>query len=397
MIKKLRRKIIAVTMALLTLLLVAILGLVCYFTAQNIENNAISALHSAVKDDFRPGRPGAQRPEGNYPTFFLEKNVWGNLQSGGSGYDLTDQALLEQIYRAAEAEKKNAGILETYGLRYIRVETPGGVRFVFTDAFFQQRSMEHLALSCAVIAAVCMVCFFILSVLLARWVVRPVEEAFSQQNQFVADASHELKTPLTVILTNAELLHSGQYDSQNESRFTQSILSTARQMRFLVEGLLDLTRMENGMAREQEVLDFSQLLEETVLPFEPVFFEQGMTLQSQIQPGICLRGNPLQLRQVVEILLDNARKYSAPGSQVTVSLRKEGRYGKLTVDSPGEPLTQTQCKDIFKRFYRVDTARTGEGYGLGLSIAQSILREHRGKIWAQPTEQGNRFAVQIPL
>ena len=240
--------------------------------------------------------------------------------------------------------------------------------------------------------------FLGLSLLLARWALRPVERAWEQQRQFVADASHELKTPLTVILTDAELLQDPETNEADRARFSGGILTMARQMRGLVEDLLELARLDAGTARrERTELDFSELCAQTLLPFEPLFFEKGLELQSQVEPGIRVRGDGEHLRQVEEILLDNALKYAAVPSAVELRLARQGRNVRLSVASRGDALSKEELKDIFKRFYRADRARSrGGGYGLGLAIAGSIAAEHGGKIWAESESGVNTFIVELP-
>ena len=146
------------------------------------------------------------------------------------------------------------------------------------------------------------------------------------------------------------------------------------------------------------MLDWSQTLERAVLPFEPMYFEQGLLLESDIEPGVMLAGNEAQLSQVAEILLDNARKYASPGGIVRLTLHTQGRQAVMAVASPGATLTAQQCKDIFRRFYRVDEARSRDGsYGLGLSIAERIVSDHRGRIWAEGRDGINTFFVSLTL
>ena len=136
---------------------------------------------------------------------------------------------------------------------------------------------------------------------------------------------------------------------------------------------------------------------DALLPFEPVFFEKGLILESDIQPNIMIRGSWEHLRQVLEILLDNATKYSAKGI-VCVNLQRQGRgHCLLTVSNPGEPISRAELEQIFERFYRVDEARSRTGsFGLGLPIARTVVREHGGKIWAQSNRTGNCFCVLLP-
>ena len=165
----------------------------------------------------------------------------------------------------------------------------------------------------------------------------------------------------------------------------------SHQMRHLVEGLLELARADNGQTKNAFAkIDYSKLVSDSLLPFEPVLFERGLTLEGCIEPGITLTGSAQHLHQVVDILLDNAGKYASPGI-VMVTLQRQGRGNcLLTVSNPGEPIPQPELERIFERFYRVDKARSRTGsFGLGLSIARSIIQNHNGKIWAQSNSTGN--------
>ena len=173
----------------------------------------------------------------------------------------------------------------------------------------------------------------------------------------------------------------------------------AGQMRGLVERLLELARADNGTVQTaMGLLDYSELVSECLLPFEPIFFEKGMELRSDIAPGLRLRGSDSHLRQVVDILLDNAQKYAFPGGGVGVTLRKQGYHCLLAVANQGPTITEEELNNIFKRFYRVDKARSRDGsYGLGLSIAQRIVEEHGGQITAESRNNVNTFRVVLPL
>lgn len=241
--------------------------------------------------------------------------------------------------------------------------------------------------------------FFLLSLLLARWAVKPVEEAWRQQKQFVSDASHELKTPLTVITTNAELLQSGDFDEAAQSRFADNLLTMSRQMRGLVEGLLELARVDAGtVARTMEDLDLSALCAEAALPFEPVCFERGLTLTTEPGQNIRVHGSAAHLRQTVEILLDNAQKYAHGGTEVTLRLERRGKgHCVLSVTDTGDPIAPEDLPHLFERFYRADKARARNGsFGLGLAIAQQVAQAHRGRIWCESREGVTRFSLLLP-
>lgn len=405
MIKRLRLKFICISMALVTVLLAVILILICRFTWTRMETQSIAALQSAAMDNPGHGGPGTHDPgmvqPDTLPCFVLGIDPWGQLEVSGSNYyDLSDTELLQQIYTAAQENGQRTDILYTYSLRFYKLEGGPIARYAFLDISEEISTMQGLILSCIGIGIVAFVLFFAIMWALSRWMVRPVEEAWMRQRQFVADASHELKTPLTVIMTNAELLQSEEYDPAAKQRFAGSIHTMSVQMRGLVEGLLDLARIDSGMARKQlGRIDLSALVEQATLPFEALYFEADRMLESSIATGISVPGSENHLRQVVEILLDNGCKYSHPGTTVTLTLQKGGHNrALLAVASQGEPLTAQQCKDIFKRFYRVDEARKmNHSYGLGLSIAHSIVEDHKGRIWCESKNGTNTFYVNLPM
>lgn len=399
MIKRLQRKFILITMALVTVMLLVILGLICGFTQVELRQKSLAVLRSVSIEPMRPGdmlHDHVQIDPRN-PCFVLKRELNGFLEMAGSAAGELDGNTAEAILAAARDSGKDSGILREYALRFYRLERVNG--YAFMDISTELQTMRALAFSCALIGTAAFMIFFLIVWLLSKWVVRPVEEAWTRQRQFVTDASHELKTPLAVILTNAELLQSPEYDAAAKDRFAASIYAMSTQMRHLVESLLQLARIDNGTAKQQMVnLDLSELAEECVLPFEPVYFEAGLSLDSQIQKDLTVLGNAQQLRQVVDILLDNGRKYATPGTIITLRLAAQGHsHCLLSVASRGEELSQQQCKDIFKRFYRVDAARSRNGsYGLGLSIADSIIFQHRGKIWCQSKDGVNTFFVSLP-
>ena len=396
MIRRLRRKLVAITSVLLTALLLLILIFVYVTTGSQMERDSVETLERTAAIMVRPDG-GQIRIDGR--CFLLERHPDGTFVAlGSSDFGLEDRQVLEVLMDRVLATGQRTGVLEDLELRFHRAQNAPGVKYAFMDISGERQTMSRLLTGCVVIFLLGTAAFFLTGILLARWAVRPVEEAMSRQQQFVADASHELKTPLTVILTNAELLTDPARSQEDKDRFARSILTMSGQMRGLVEALLEQARLDDGAAKVQWTeVDLSRLVSDAVLPFEPVYFEAGKELLFQIQPGLEVRGSTRHLRQVVEILLDNGCKYSDPGGQVRLCLRRHEKNILLSVTSPGPDLTAEQCRDIFKRFYRLDTARKMDhSYGLGLSIAQSIVTEHRGRIWARSEGGQNTFFVSLP-
>ena len=400
MIRKLRVKLVCILMALLTVMLGVTFGLVLHFTQQSLEAESLRTLEALANNWQTASSPGLDDGT-RVPYFALEINARGEIITTRGGYfDLSDREKLQKLIDIAVNSEDDIGEVPDYGLRFYRVVTRTSWRVVFADTSAETTTLHSLISTLAIASAAALAVFFVMSLLLARWLVRPVARAWDQQRQFVADASHELKTPLTVILTNAELLQAPGYDAPARSRFAGGILTMSQQMRGLVESLLELARVDAGRAQDaQTELDLSALVNEALLPFEPVLFEAGHTLTARVEDGIRVRGNAAQLRQVVEILLDNARKYAQPGGWVLLTLaRQGGRHCVLSVADPGAPLTPQECRDIFKRFYRVDHVRAmNHSYGLGLAIAARIAEAHHGRIWAESSGGINTFYFTIPI
>lgn len=399
MIKKLRIKFICIIMTVVTVMLAVMFGLVLHITGDNLEKECERALQQAAGGPaFSMGMRGPE--EAGLPYFRIVVDVWGNLRVAGNiDLEAYGEDMIYQLWERVQEQGTPVGEIEELDLRYIQSKGIAEAGYAFVDVSSHTAIMKDLWRSCSGIGAVSFLIFLAISILLARWAVKPVETAWEQQRQFVADASHELKTPLTVILTNAELLQEQGYDEAARRQFSGSILTMSRQMRGLVESLLQLARADSGQSSlEMAVTDYSRLVEDALLPFEPLYFEQGLTLESRVEPGISLMAAARSLSQLVDILLDNGLKYSTPGGVVRLELKNQGRNCLLSVSSPGVALTAKQCRDIFRRFYRVDQARSmNQSYGLGLAIAQRIVADHRGRIWAEGTEGRNTFYVSLPI
>ncbi|MDD3795578.1 MAG: HAMP domain-containing sensor histidine kinase [Lachnospiraceae bacterium] len=460
MIKKLKQKFVFFFMLIITIMLIAIFGLVIYFTGNSFEKESIRTMQNIGRGPHSFKTPAPNEPTSGmrFPYFSLLLNEDGTLASVEGGYyDLSDKEFLQKLADTVLASSKETGVLKEYNLRYCRLRLPAagqearlgntdlgesgdfgensdsegsgdsgessGIgesgdsgesagteqgsatgqasaeRIIFADVSSEISALHSLIRTCILIGILCFFFFLALSLLLSKWAVRPLEQAWEQQRQFVSDASHELKTPLTVILTNAEMLQDPAHNEEEKNSFSANILTMAAQMRGLVENLLELARVDNGaVKRSFQPLDFSQLISEVLLPFEPLYYEKGLKLISSLEASICLNGNPEYLTQVISILLDNAQKYAAPASVVEVHLMRTGKSCLFSVKNAGEEIPPADQKNIYKRFYRMDKARTmNHSYGLGLAIAQNIVAKHKGKIWCTSQEQINTFFVSLPL
>ena len=400
MIRKLRIKFVCVIMGIVMLMLAMILGVVIHFTGQNMEMQSINMMRAIATAPFQQGKLGKPPEEVRLPFFTVQIGNRGELLGISGGYfDLTDREYIESIVNAALASEHNTAQLEDYHLRFLKEKSPRGYTIVFSDTTTESATLKNLYSICVLIFFVAMGVFLGVSILLSNWVIKPVAVAWDQQRQFVADASHELKTPLSVIMANAELLANEDTIPDDRRKFSSNILSMTYQMRTLVENLLEMARVDNGTLKIQfAALDFSELVRDAVLSFQLLYEEKGQTLQNAIPEGITLQGSERHLYQVLDVLLDNALKYSLSGGHTCVELKRIGHSCLLTVANTGEPISKEDLKNIFKRFYRADKARSLNGsYGLGLSIAESIVEAHKGKIWAESENGYNTFFVQLPI
>ena len=399
MIKKLRCKFICVVMAIVLLMLGSILGVVIWFTGQSMEVESINMMRTIASSPFQQGYPG--KPSNNevrLPFFTVQVSSHGDLIAANGGYfDLSDREYIQEIVDAALLSDQETGKLDAHDLRYLKSAIPLGYTIVFSDTTTEAATMKNLIYSCLMIFLAAAAVFLGISIVLSHWAIKPVALAWDQQRQFVADASHELKTPLSVIMANAELMENEEEYAQRKV-LAHNILAMTYQMRTLVENMLEMARVDNGSLNMHfTVVDFSQMVSDAVLSFQLLYEEQGLGLHCAAAEGICLNGSEQHLYQVLDVLLDNALKYATPQGTVWVELRPNGRTCILSVASPGEPISREDLKNIFKRFYRADKARSMNGsYGLGLSIAESVVEAHKGKIWAQSSNGYNTFYVQLP-
>ena len=405
MIRKLQIKFVAMCMLLVTAVLGVVFLAVFLSAKQNIEIISRQVLQRVIEEDYTVGRPDLN-PGGEEEVLlpYFTVNVWERsgiynaYVTGGTYADLQDTAELEEILTDCLRQEEDEGTIRSYGLRYLRRDLGLYLRMAFVDMSMEQATMREIMGSYLQIGAAALLLLLGVSILLARWATAPVARAWQQQRQFLSDASHELKTPLTVILSNAELLEAAPL-GERPARWADNIRSEAKRMRSLVEEMLTLARADNAVrSAVMAETSLSDLATDCVLAFEPVAFEAGKPLESDVAPDVTVLGDGDKLRQLVGVLLDNAIKYGRDGGTITLTLRRTDRQARLTVSNPGDPIPPDQLRRLFERFYRADASRGEQtGFGLGLPIAASIAAEHRGTLKAESDAASTRFLSTMPL
>ena len=396
MIRKLRWKVVAVTMTVVAAVLLAALVAVFFSSRASLQSRTREQLQQALQGALNgPTQPGQS---GGIPCWTAEIFAGGTVRVSGSSYfDLDDEDELLEIVEDALERREDSGVLEDYHMRYLREAGPLSIRIAFADSSMEQSTLRSLTGTTVLIGVIAFVVLFGFSYLLSGLVTRPVEKAWQEQQRFLSDASHELKTPLTVIMSSADLL-SGTLPEEGQG-YVDNIRSESRRMKKLVESMLTLARADDGGHKLVFTpLDLSDVVTDTALLFEPVAFEADRQLLYNIQEGLRAAGDADKLRQLVGILLDNAIKYAPAHSAIHLTLAGQEKSALLTVENSGEPIAPQVIPHLFDRFYRVDGSRSAtEGFGLGLSIAQSIVKEHRGTIRCESDSRSTRFLVTLPL
>ena len=395
MIRHLRWKVVATNMLLISLVLLAVFAAVVLISRANYRESVQQQLYQALESgDYGSRQPGAE----GIPCFVAEVYASGMARvAGNSYYDLSDQSQLAAIVTEALAQEEDTGLLADFHLRYLRKTGYTSTLIAFTDTTLESTTMRSMAAVCSLAGSAALLVLFLCSYLLAGVVTRPVGAAWAQQEQFLSDASHELKTPLTVILSSAELLNQSALPEQ--AVYIDNIREESRRMKLLVEDMLTLSRAQRSAGSlPEQTADLSEAAMTAALRFEPVAFEAGKRLEYDIAPELPVRGDGGKLGQALAALLDNAVKYSASGTDIRLTAEKQGRFAVVAVADSGPDIPADKLPHIFDRFYRADEARTdGDSFGLGLPIAKAIIDAHRGTLRCESGGGVTRFIITLPL
>lgn len=422
MIKKLRTKFILINMTFVTTILMVVVGLLIYSNFNRYRRDSMDMLHRVINTRQENRSPDFRKPIGPAPGSGPEPNVsWSPAMhimpffTVSLNPDLSigkvvirevsvDDTVIKELTSRVMLSEKDHGKLNDYSLRYLKrtSKDSGTWTIAFVDCSFEEAAMRSLILNCLLLFTAAELAFFILSLFLSKWALHPVSHAWEQQNQFVADASHELKTPITVILANLGILAAHKEATvSSQEKWLRNTKDEAERMKQLIQDLLFLAKSDadNASPVFSEV-DFSDVLWSCLLPFESIAFEHNVSMNEQIAPDLKLYGNEGQLKQLIVILLDNACKYAGENGKVSIEAGIDGQKRIFVrVSNTGETIQKSDLDHIFERFYRVDKSRVRKagGYGLGLSIAKTIAENHHGTIQVKSRpEDGTIFTVTFP-
>ena len=304
-----------------------------------------------------------------------------------------DEETAEEYTQTAQQKNKTTGFQGIY--RYRVTETEDGAKYVFLDCRREISNFRTVLVTTISVSLLGLAAVFVLVVIFSRMVFRPVEESIQKQKRFITDASHELKTPLTIIDANIEVMEM----ESGESQWTKSTRKQIQRLSGLVQQLVTLSRLDEEKGLEEKCeFNLSEAVSECVQPYESLAQTREKNLTLNIEEDITYTGDERSIRQLAGILMDNAVKYSSENGNITLTLKKKGKKIFLEVYNDADDLPQGKLDVLFERFYRLDSSRnsgTG-GSGIGLSMAKAIVQAHKGKITAE-NKNGRGLTITVIL
>lgn len=396
MIEQLQKKLTLLLSSVSIFLLLFLLGFLFFFNRNSLYGTMRNALSSTVT------KPLDRSISDSYPIYqiFMKENGEILEHSGEDFFlesDTEEKAVQDALSRIKEGRESFYGSMQGGKLQYYckKDAPPDGktaYRIALTDFSKEIGNIRQLSIVLFILFFALSFVIIVLSRFFVRKTVAPVKDAMLSQRQFISDASHELKTPLTVIINNVGNLQKkienvpalqGE-DAEGIRSNIRGIEEMSGRMKHLTESLLDLSRLESWQDRgsQLENVALSTLIENECMYFEPLFFEKGKSLDYTVEKGLHTLGNENKLKELLSILLENALKYSLPPTATVLSLKKKRNILLLSVSNAVEKeLSKEEKENLFKRFFRRDEAHSGgDGYGLGLSIAKEIVLMHKGTI-----------------
>lgn len=413
MIQKLRMKLIGISMGSLVLVIAVLIGMINFFTYQDMVKGADGLLELLIQNDgsFPPPEKDTLPPqkspsdflqqrglspetpyETRFFTAFLDRD--GTILSVDTGkVAAIDETEAESYVRKAFEKNREYGFAGQY--RYHREENDDGYLIVFLDCNRQIASCRSVLFTSLGVACFGILLVFGMIFIFSGIVMRPVYESYEKQKRFITDAGHEIKTPLTIIDADIDVL--GMEIGENE--WLDDMRKQTERLSGLTNELIYLARMEEGEPGVQMIdLPFSDLIEEKAASFQALAIRENKSFTVKVEPMLMVCGDEKSLRKLVSILLDNAVKYSETDGEISLSAQRVGHFVRLTVYNTTQEIEKEGLEHLFERFYRADPSRNSQksGYGIGLSVAKAIAKAHRGEIRAV-SKDGHSLTITVTI
>lgn len=410
MLRTLKIKFIGITMSLLGLVLFLVLGSAYVSSMRTFDDMAERALDEGINQPLSSPLVIANTNGDSLPhiTCYV---VEGTYEGDRIDFDTNLSVLGFSTRRVANGVRwaldagEDVGTAWNGNIRWVRRLDGSHFRIAFVSMHGIHDILRFQLLNSIAIFVIAMALLFLFTYFLSRWAFAPVERSWEQQVRFIADASHELKTPLSVIKADLQILdQSSSGFSKGNRIWIARANDEVRRMQGLVTELLELAEAENAarsFETRTDLVDFSSVVEKSSLQLDPVAFERAISIETHSDNDVYVRGNVNELERLVTILIENACKYASSKSSIDVCLQQNGSSAVLDVNNMGTPIKAEDLPHLFERFYRTDHARTREGqggYGLGLAIAKTIAEAHGGTISARSDqEHGTTFTLTLPI
>ena len=403
MIRKLKIKFVVLAMvALFSLLTVIVtaMNIVNYNTVVDEADTILSVLaqNRGVFPDFSSAPGSNRRPhnmspetpyESRYFSVFMDDNYNVVNTETSKIHSVDKEQAIEYAQKVVSSNSQN-GFVSDY--RYTKSLEYNGYRIMFLDCGRKLEAFNDFLCTSIIMAIAGLFIAFIFIFIFAGKIIKPMAESYEKQKRFITDAGHEIKTPLTIINANVDLLEAELGENESLADISQQ----TKRLRSLTNDLVMLARMEESEDKMQKIeFPISDVVAEAVAPFNNVAIQQGKEFVCRIQPLLTLKGNDKAIVQLVNILMDNALKYSPAGGTVAFNLTKQNKTLYIhTFNTTETEINKHQLEQVFERFYRTDASHNSEtgGSGIGLSVAKAIVDAHGGKIQAW-TQDGHSFQI----
>lgn len=397
MIRKLRVKFICVFMGLMLAFSVAV-GAFLYLEQRAELNYQCMVYLLDIHNAGNKEMPSAEQFLGYPPFFVLEiDNMTDTAEVVEGRFFLSEQGVTtDELIARLVGNMEESGVLKEYQVRFFNgVREDRGHRVSFIDVSYIQDELRALLGRIILFEVPILLLLLLAAVPMSRWFSRPATQAMDEQRRFISKVSHELKTPVSIVRANIDLIDGGRAVDEADFLFgCDNIRHECDRMTNLIEAMLYAALPAQAQGNTE--IDLTTLLQRETLRFEVVAFDQGLTLTLEAEDGLTVMGDAVQITRLVDIIVENAIKYCAPGGSITVTAsRRPGlsRRARIVCANTGEGLTKEQMENIFKPFYQVDA--TKKGAGLGLAIAHEIVQSMNGTIEAGCADGQTRFIIEI--